>query len=50
MVEDLQHYVSKVLSSFRKDSEKLITFRPFIPKLKGSAREEFMKQYPEYWS
>lgn len=50
MVEDLQHYVAKVLSAYRKDSESLKTFRPFIPKLKGSAREEFMKQYPEYWS
>jgi hypothetical protein len=50
MVEDLQHYVSKVLSNYRKNSDKLISFRPFIPKLKGSAREEFMKQFPEYWS
>lgn len=50
MVEDLQHYVSKVLSAFRKDSEKLTTFRPFIPELKGIAREKFMKEFPEYWS
>lgn len=50
MVEDLQHYVAKVLSAFRKDSDKLVTFRPFIPELKGAAREEFMRQYPEYWS
>lgn len=50
MVEDLQHYVAKVLSAFRKDSDKLTSFRPFIPQLKGSAREEFMEQFPEYWS
>ena len=50
MVEDLQHYVSKLLSAFRKDQERLITFRPFIPKLKGEARQRFMEQYPEYWS
>ncbi len=50
MVEDLQHYVSKLLSAFRKDQDRLVNFRPFIPKLKGSARENFMKQYPDYWS
>ncbi len=50
MVEDLQHYVSKLLSAFRKDQDRLITFRPFIPKLKGEARQRFMEQYPEYWS
>jgi hypothetical protein len=49
-IEDLQHYVAKVLSAFRKNPDNLQTFRPFIPQLKGVAREEFMKQYPEYWS
>lgn len=49
-VEDLQHYISKLLSAFRKDQDRLITFRPFIPKLKGEARQKFMEQYPEYWS
>ncbi len=50
MVEDLQHYVSKLLSAFRKDQDRLVTFRPFIPQLKGEARQRFMEQYPEYWS
>ena len=50
MVEDLQHYVSKVLSAFRRDPEKLVSFRPFIPHMKGTVREKFMQQYPEYWS
>ncbi|GIK84010.1 MAG: hypothetical protein BroJett025_06320 [Patescibacteria group bacterium] len=50
MVEDLQHYVAKVLSAFRKNPDSLATFRPFIPHMKGAVREEFMKQYPEYWS
>lgn len=50
MVEDLQHYVSKVLSAFRKNPENLTNFRPFIPHMKGAVREKFMQQYPEYWS
>lgn len=50
MVEDLQHYISKVLSAFRKDPERLITFRPFIPHMKGAVREKYMQQFPEYWS
>lgn len=49
-VEDLQHYVSKVLSAFRKYPEKMETFRPFIPNLKGDKRKAFMEQFPEYWS
>ncbi len=50
MAEDLQHYVNKLLQAFRYHREKLESFRPFIPHLKGAKREEFMKQYPEYWS
>lgn len=50
MVEDLQHYVAKVLSAFRKNPESLSTFRPFLPYLKGENRKKFMEQYPQYWS
>jgi protein-S-isoprenylcysteine O-methyltransferase Ste14 len=49
-VEDLQHYISKVLSAFRKDSDRLSNFRPFIPHLKGENRKEFMRRFPDYWS
>lgn len=50
VVDDLQHYVAKVLSAFRKEPDKLTNFRPFIPHLKGEERKRFMLQYPEYWS
>lgn len=50
MAEDLQHYVNKLLQAFRYSREKLETFRPFIPHLKGERREKFMKDWPEYWS
>jgi hypothetical protein len=48
--EDLQHYVSKVLEAHRHKYQDLPSFRPFIPKLKGESRKEYMKQFPEYWS
>lgn len=48
--EDIHHYLSKVLFVYRQDWKNLATFRPFLPHLKGEARKEFMKQYPEYWS
>ncbi|MBW7944430.1 hypothetical protein H3C70_03460 [Patescibacteria group bacterium] len=48
--EDIHHYLHKVLFVFRQDWTKLDNFRPFLPTLKGEARKEFMKQYPEYWS
>lgn len=48
--EDLQHYISKVLEAHRHHLDKIKTFRPFIPKMKGGVRSEFMKKYPEYWS
>jgi hypothetical protein len=51
IAEDLQHYVTKLLSALRKyPEEQMATFRPFIPSLKGEARKKFMEQYPEYWS
>lgn len=48
--EDLQHYVNKLLQAFRYQSDRLDSFRPFLPHLKGEARKQFMQQYPEYWS
>lgn len=49
-VEDLQHYIAKVLEAHRHHLDKIKTFRPFIPKMKGEVRADFMKKYPEYWS
>lgn len=48
--EDLQHYVGKLLYAYRQHHDKLSSFRPFIPNLKGEQRKKFMEQYPEYWS
>ena len=48
--EDFQQYVNKLLSILHKNVADLNTFRPFIPELKGEAREKFMEQFPEYWS
>ncbi len=48
--EDIHHYLHKVLLVYREDQSKLVNFRPFLPNLKGDARKEFMKSYPEYWS
>ncbi len=48
--EDIHHYIHKVLFAYRQDWKLLEKFRPFLPHLKGEARKEFMKQYPEYWS
>jgi hypothetical protein len=49
--EDLQHYVSKLLSIFRKKSDELQNFRPFLPNLKGEARANFIaKNFPQFWS
>ena len=49
--QDLEHYVNKLLHVNMVNSpEKMATFRPFIPGLKGTKREKFMEEYPEYWS
>lgn len=49
--EDLQHYVSKLLSNAKDHKEQLATYRPFIPHLKGERRAEFIKEnYPHFWS
>lgn len=49
-VEDLQHYITKLLSAFRKNQDELQNYRPFLPGLKGEDRKKFMQQFPEYWS
>lgn len=43
--EDLQQYLNKVISLLRQSPAQLDTFRPFIPHLKGGAREQFLKEY-----
>lgn len=50
MAEDLQHYVNKLLSAFRRRPDDLASFRPFIPKGYGESREQLIKDHPEYWS
>lgn len=50
IAEDLQHYVNKLLQAFRHQADRLETFRPFLPHLKGDARKKYMEQYPEFWS
>lgn len=48
--EDMHHYLNKVLFHYRQDWQRLESFRPFLPHLKGDVRKAFMEQYPEYWS
>ena len=49
--EDLEHYLNKLLHVLPEvESEKLMSFRPFIADLKGEKRRSFMEGYPEYWS
>ena len=42
--EDLQQYLNKILSIFNRSPEQLDNFRPFIPYLKGEAREKFIAE------
>lgn len=48
--EDLANYVNKLLFHFERNLEKLDSFRPFLPRLKGDRRKQFMKKFPQYWS
>lgn len=48
--EDLANYVNKVLFVYDRQLEKLDSFRPFIPDLKGQERKDFMANYPQFWS
>jgi hypothetical protein len=48
--EDLQNYVNKLLFTFNKEAQKLDTFRPFVPHLKGEARKQYVRSItPEYY-
>lgn len=42
--EDFQQYLNKILSLFNRSVESLVDFRPFIPYLKGEAREKFIRE------
>lgn len=47
--EDLQQYINKLLTDFRRNPEKLDHYRPFIPHLKGEARKKFLQEnFPQY--
>lgn len=47
--EDLHNYTNKLLFVFMREKEKLNSFRPFIPHLKGEARKKYLSQVsPEY--
>lgn len=41
--EDLQQYLNKLINTLHKQPQKLANFRPFLPYLKGEAREEFLR-------
>lgn len=45
---DLHNYVNKLLYAFKHHQEKIDTFRPFIPHLKGERRKEYLKNYEEF--
>jgi len=45
---DLHNYVNKLLYAFKHHPDKIETFRPFIPHLKGERRKAYMEKYPEY--
>ncbi len=47
--EDLQQYLNKLINTLHKQPAELNKFRPFLPHLKGQAREEFLRaNYPQY--
>jgi hypothetical protein len=45
---DLHNYVNKLLYAFKHHPDKVDTFRPFVPFVKGERRKEMMKNFPEY--
>lgn len=45
---DLHNYVNKLLYAFKHHPGRINDFRPFIPDVKGEAREELFRKYPEY--
>ena len=47
--EDLQQYLNKLINTLHKEPKELVNFRPFLPNLKGEAREEFLRaNYSQY--
>lgn len=47
--EDLQQYLNKLINTLHKQPKQLADFRPFLPHLKGEAREAFLRaNYPNY--
>lgn len=46
--QDLHNYVNKLLYAFKHHPDKMDLFRPFTPNLRGEAREELFRKYPEY--
>ena len=47
--EDLHNYVNKLLFVFNEKQTELDQFRPFIPHLKGEARDNYVRQVaPKY--
>ncbi|NMB57435.1 hypothetical protein GYA19_05895 [Candidatus Beckwithbacteria bacterium] len=47
--EDLHNYVNKVLYVFNEKQDQLDQFRPFIPHLKGEARDNYVRKVaPKY--
>lgn len=47
--QDLHNYVNKLLFVFNDQHQELDKFRPFIPGLKGEARDEFVRRTaPQY--
>jgi hypothetical protein len=48
--EDLHNYINKLLFVFNEHQDKLDSFRPFVPHLKGDARKRYVRQItPEYY-
>ena len=45
---DLHNYVNKLLYAFKHHPGRIDAFRPFVPHIKGDARKELLKDYPEY--
>ena len=46
--QDLHNYVNKLLYVFKHHPNKINQFRPFIPYMKGEARERLFEKYSEY--
>ena len=45
---DLHNYVNKLLYAFKHHADKISEFRPFVPHLKGEARQKLLESFPDY--